>query len=123
MSPANRSIPGDLGQEAREIRRRIAALRRGRDRRFGVSDLPADGSIDAFETALGTSTEHHEEVVRRRLADRSRDLAEAFERVRDGTYGMCQMCGCRIPRRRLQALPTATLCVSCQEQREVARAA
>jgi DnaK suppressor protein len=88
-----------------------------------MPDLPADGSIDVLERALGTSAEQHEEVVRRRLADRSRELAEAFERVRDGTYGICRTCGCRIPRRRLQALPTATLCVSCQEQREVARAA
>jgi RNA polymerase-binding transcription factor DksA len=49
--------------------------------------------------------------------------AEALERVREGTNGICQACGCRIPRRRLEAMPTATLCVPCQEQREVAHAA
>lgn len=43
--------------------------------------------------------------------------------AREGTYGICQACGCRIPRRRLEAMPTATLCVTCQEQREVAHAA
>jgi RNA polymerase-binding transcription factor DksA len=123
MPPANRPVPSDLGREEREIRRRIAALRRQGHRQCGVSALPADGSIDAFETALGTSIEHHEEVVRRRLADRSWELTEAFERVRDGTYGTCRACGCRIPRRRPQALSTATLCVTCREQREVARAA
>ena len=123
MPLAIRSRLKDLGREEREITRRISALRRQPHRRFGVPDLPADGSINVFETALGTSAEQHEEVVRRRLADKSQELAEALERVRDGTYGICQACGCRIPRRRLQALPTATLCVTCQEQREAALAA
>ncbi|MBI4734703.1 MAG: TraR/DksA C4-type zinc finger protein [candidate division NC10 bacterium] len=31
--------------------------------------------------------------------------------------------GSRIPHQRLEAIPTATLCVPCQEQREAARAA
>lgn len=123
MSRANRSLLRDLGREAREIGQRVALLRRQRHRRFGVPDLPTGGSIDLFETALRSSVEQHEEVVRRRLADKSQQLAEALERVRDGTYGTCQACGRRIPRRRLEALPTATLCVPCQEQREVARAA
>jgi DnaK suppressor protein len=123
MPLANRSLLKDLGREEREIRRRISALRRQPHRRFGIPDLPADGSTNVFETALGTSAEQHEEVVRRRLADKSRALAEALEQVREGRYGLCQACGCRIPRRRLQALPTATLCVTCQEQREAALAA
>lgn len=123
MRSPNRSLLKHLGREEREIRRHIAALRRRRHRRSGIPDLPADGSINVFETALGTSAEQHEEVLRRRLADRSRELAEALERVRDGSYGICRACGCRIPRRRLEALPTATLCVVCQEQYEAARAA
>ena len=123
MPSANQSLLRDLGREEREISRRISALRRQPHRRCGVPDLPADGSIDVFEAALRTSAEQHEEVVRRRLADKSQALAEALEQVREGRYGLCQACGCRIPRRRLQALPTATLCVSCQEQREVTHAA
>jgi RNA polymerase-binding transcription factor DksA len=78
--------------------------------------------MNVFEAALGTSAEQHEEVLRRRLADRSRKLAEALEQLREGTYGLCRLCGERIPRRRLEALPTATLCVPCQEQREAAGA-
>ena len=108
----------ELGREARELGQRMTALRRRPHRRFGVPDLPADGSANLFEAALGISGEQHEEVVRRRLADKSQQLAEALERVHDGTYGICQSCGCGIPRRRLEALPTATLCVPCQERRE-----
>jgi RNA polymerase-binding transcription factor DksA len=123
MPSVSRSLLRTLGREEREIQRRLAALRLSRHRRAGMPDLPADGSVNIFEAALGASAEQHEEVVRHRLADKSRQLAEALERVREGAYGICQGCGRRIPRRRLQAVPTATLCVPCQEGREAAQAA
>ena len=82
--------------------------------------MPEDVSMNVFETMVAASVEQSEEVLRRRLAEKSRALAEAMERVREGTYGLCQACGGRIPRRRLEAMPMATLCVPCQEQREAA---
>ena len=118
MRQARMSALSDLGREVREVGQRISALRRRPHRRFGIPDLPADWSANLFETALGVSGEQHEEVVRRRLADKSQQLSEALERVHEGTYGICQSCGRDIPHRRLQALPTATLCVPCQERRE-----
>jgi DnaK suppressor protein len=88
-----------------------------------MPDLPENGSVNIFEAALGVSAEQHEEVLRHRLADKSRQLTEALDRLREGAYGICQDCGRRIPRRRLQAVPTATLCVPCQEEREATQAA
>jgi RNA polymerase-binding transcription factor DksA len=123
MRQARQSALRDLGREVREVRQRISALRRQPHRRFGVPDLPADGAANIFETVLGISGEQHEEVVRRRLAEKSSQLAEALERVRNGTYGLCRECGRRIPPRRLQAVPMATLCVSCQAEQEIAHAA
>lgn len=35
-----------------------------------------------------------------------------------GTYGICEECGEKISERRLRAMPTVTLCVSCQEEME-----
>lgn len=59
--------------------------------------------------------------------DRERDLAlsaqarsaveeidRALTKIDAGTYGACEHCGRPIPRARLQALPHATLCVSCK---------
>lgn len=124
MRSASQSLLRCLRSEAREVQRRLSALRRQQHRIVGVPDLPAEGSANLFESALRASVTQHDEVVKRRLADKSRALTEALERVREGTYGICQACGCRIPRRRLEAMPTATLCVSCQAQREgVANAA
>jgi DnaK suppressor protein len=37
----------------------------------------------------------------------------ALRRLDEGRYGTCAGCQTRIPRARLQALPTARLCVAC----------
>jgi DnaK suppressor protein len=38
----------------------------------------------------------------------------ALEKIANGTYGNCERCGQEIPEARLEALPHATLCVSCK---------
>lgn len=45
-------------------------------------------------------------------------INSALQRIEDGTYGICTSCGRAIPGERLQVLPYATLCVSCQSQQE-----
>ncbi|MDF0642419.1 MAG: TraR/DksA C4-type zinc finger protein [Nitrospira sp.] len=45
-------------------------------------------------------------------------LDEALRRLDEGTYGICQDCETPIAAGRLQALPFARRCVSCQEQLE-----
>ena len=107
-----------LRREEREIQRRLSNLRRQRHQGAARPEFRGDGSLDFFEAALVAASEQHEEVVRRRLADKSKALAAALRQVRDGVYGICRACGGHIPRRRLEALPTATLCVPCQVQRE-----
>jgi len=42
----------------------------------------------------------------------------ALERIEDGTYGICEECGVKIPKARLNALPYAPTCVKCAEQLE-----
>ena len=51
----------------------------------------------------------------------SRELASienALERMKDGKYGQCEVCGGRIPMARLNALPYATVCIDCQRELE-----
>jgi len=46
--------------------------------------------------------------------DRALDkIEEALQRVEDGTYGVCEECGGRIPKARLNAIPYAIQCVAC----------
>ena len=41
-------------------------------------------------------------------------LDEALDRVADGTYGVCRICGGDVGRARLEAVPTATRCIDCK---------
>ena len=45
-------------------------------------------------------------------------LNRALERIKEGTYGYCQTCGKPIPKKRLEAVPHATLCIECKSKEE-----
>lgn len=42
------------------------------------------------------------------------ELARAADRDRAGTYGVCEDCGGRIPKARLEIFPATTRCVACK---------
>ncbi len=46
------------------------------------------------------------------------DIDESLRKIDEGTYGICEECGEEISEKRLSVLPTATLCLSCQENKE-----
>lgn len=46
-------------------------------------------------------------------------VESALEKLNEGTYGVCEECEETIPRRRLDAVPWARLCVACQSAAEV----
>ncbi|MCA9874671.1 MAG: TraR/DksA C4-type zinc finger protein [Ardenticatenaceae bacterium] len=45
-------------------------------------------------------------------------IEAALQRLDDGTYGRCARCGQSINPERLEVLPYATLCITCQRQQE-----
>ena len=63
-----------------------------------------------------------EQSMRMRLRNREtlyiKKMDEALKRIEDGTFGECEDCGEDIELRRLEARPTATLCVFCKEEQE-----
>lgn len=58
-----------------------------------------------------------------RTRDRERKLIrkidEAIHTLEGGDYGFCESCGVDIGIRRLEARPTATLCIECKELDEI----
>jgi DnaK suppressor protein len=42
------------------------------------------------------------------------DTAQALQRMAEGSYGTCERCTVDIPLQRLEVLPHARFCVSCQ---------
>ena len=58
-----------------------------------------------------------------RNRDRERKLIkkidEALGRIENGEYGYCDSCGVEIGLKRLEARPTATLCIDCKTLEEL----
>ena len=58
-----------------------------------------------------------------RNRDRERKLIkkinEAIGRIEEGEYGYCDSCGVEIGLKRLEARPTATMCIDCKTLEEM----
>ena len=81
------------------------------------------GDISAFTShPADISTESDEREKMATLLSREtallKELDAAIERVRSGAFGKCEGCGRDIPPARLEALPSATLCLKCANESE-----
>jgi RNA polymerase-binding transcription factor DksA len=53
------------------------------------------------------------------LRARYEGIVEALRRLEENSYGKCADCGCVIPKRRLQFMPSAVRCLACEESLEI----
>lgn len=57
-----------------------------------------------------------------RVKDRERKLIskvkEAIQRIDDGSFGVCELCGEDISDKRLEARPVTTCCIECKKEEE-----
>lgn len=69
------------------------------------------------------ATQEEEFALELRTRDRERKLIkkinESLAALDAGTYGYCEMCGVEIGIKRLEARPTATLCIDCKTLDEI----
>ncbi len=76
---------------------------------------------DLMDEADTTSSEL-EASMQMRLRSREmlllKKIDEALERISEGSFGACESCEEDIGLKRLEARPTATMCVHCKEQDE-----
>lgn len=49
------------------------------------------------------------------------EIEHALRKFEEGTYGLCDICGQSIGQNRLEALPQASLCVTCKAKNEKGR--
>jgi DnaK suppressor protein len=92
-------------------------------RRLGVdlSDLgqarqgnEGDSADAAFDSGSDEIASQLAELEARELHQIQRALA----RLKQGTYGVCEICQSKIPVARLNALPYSTMCIKCQRDLE-----
>ena len=69
------------------------------------------------------ATQEEEFALELRTRDRERKLIkkidEALTSLDGGDYGYCEICGVEIGIKRLEARPTATLCIDCKNLEEI----
>lgn len=80
-----------------------------------LADVPADISDQAtleetFALRLRTRDREHKLITK---------IDEAVKLIDSGRYGYCEECGVEIGIRRLEARPTATLCIDCKTLAEI----
>lgn len=92
-------VAADLESKAARLKTVIARLREESDDEFaarGADRHQVERLIDMCQTEL-------------------RDIGDALERTRRGTYGSCETCGRAIPPDRLEALPQSRTCLHCAD--------
>ena len=69
------------------------------------------------------ATQEEEFAIELRTRDRERKLIrkieQSIEAIKNDDYGFCETCGIEIGLRRLEARPTATLCIDCKTFAEI----
>ena len=96
----------------KEAKQEIAKYVSGENRQL------VDTAIDEADWA---TVDISEDISLRRLAAHRQlllDIEECLRKINEGTYGICEECGEEISEKRLNVIPTATLCIDCKEQRE-----
>jgi len=90
------------------------ACKKGTDAAGDLSTLPqhlADLGTDSHEQDVSLGLMENE-------TDELHEIQEAFERIKDGSFGLCESCKKKVPKERLKAIPYARLCVSCKKKEE-----
>ncbi len=66
------------------------------------------------EEAAETTELENRMALEKRILDQTAEVEKALNKFEKGTYGLCERCGKPIVPARLEALPQATLCISCK---------
>lgn len=106
---------------------RLRALREELETQLlSLGDLDEDGARPRFSNHLAEDAQDQQQrqsdmALRQALLRDIRGLDHAIQHSLAGHYGICEDCGHDIPPRRLQVIPSATLCVTCQGRHETSR--
>ena len=82
----------------------------------GDENISVGGHEGFADSAQVTAERSHHISLVEQLRSRRTDILAALRKIQTGTYGRCESCGQDIPVERLEAVPAATLCVSCKQK-------
>jgi DnaK suppressor protein len=99
----------DRRQELAADLQQKTAQERDRDN-FTVGD-----SVDEAEASFELDFDL---TMKENMVRQIKEIDEALERLREGTFGTCENCGEDIPQDRLRVKPNARFCIRCKSEME-----
>ena len=101
----------ELLDEQTKLQEQLERLEATEYQSIGYSNHMADDATDAFDQTVGVA-------LQRKVEATLEDVERALGKFEKGIYGLCEACGARIDRARLEALPHAKCCLDCQSRQE-----
>src|SRR5437016_5617569 len=104
-----------LEEKQAEIQRHIATLT-GSPAPPEDAILASDGVVEPEEEAVDLQETDVEQAILDNEKALLAEVQQALARIENGTYGICSNCRQPIPEKRLEAIPWATLCLTCEPE-------
>ena len=118
MADFEQEMKSRIEKELKQVKQEILTIRResvSEELQAGGDNTPLTEDADVAQIVEGM------EILNERQAwlfQRARALEDARRRTQEGTYGICTSCGKPISRKRLEAIPEASLCRQDQARME-----
>ena len=104
-----------LEEKQAELQQHIAALT-GRPAPAEDAIQASDGVVEPEEDAVDLEQTDVDQALLENEKTLLAEVQQALVRIENGTYGICTNCGQPIPEERLEAIPWASLCVTCESK-------
>ena len=90
---------------------------------IGKSQKDASGEVSGYSmhpADMGTDSMERDKayLIGAAGGEALENIDEALRNIDKGIYGTCEVCGKEIPRERLEAMPSAKLCIKCKSSAE-----
>jgi DnaK suppressor protein len=110
-------------QLRRLLMKKRAEVVEGLEARMGQKLIRETGQkIDSAMDAADQSAQDVDQVIDYSLIEMKyeqyKDIADAFRRLDNDTYGLCEECGNEISIKRLEVAPLARYCIECKTRKE-----
>lgn len=106
----HKALTGRRGELRRRLGGELEDLRN-----YHADTQTGDSADAAFDSGSEEIASQLAELEARELVQ----VERALQRMKQGIYGVCEGCQCKIPVARLNALPYSTTCIKCQREMEV----
>jgi RNA polymerase-binding transcription factor DksA len=111
VAQARAELQGEVERLKAEIASSEAAV-------AGLMRDSGDGAGDEADTGAKNITREYEMALAANTRDTLTQATHALQRLDEGTYGRCEVCGRPIGKARMQAFPRATLCLDDKQKQE-----